>query len=289
MIRGRQARWGACSRTVQFDEKPFALACWNSLIAVGLKSGIIITIDPTTGICTSTLSGHNSTVKALAFSSDGISLVSGSYDGTVRLWDIQTGGVVGIFHGHVNAVWSVSISPDHTTIASGSLDKTIRLWNVQTGECHCAIDGHTDRINSVSFSPTNSQQLISASWDKTTRLWDIDGHQIGSAHQGCFAAFSPDGVHFISWGEEVGGKVATVWNSNSGEIVTKIQSPAGDLGCCCFSPNAKFVASVCGGASYGHDGTIYIWDITSSNPCHTQILVGPTWGITPNKKCVDAG
>ena len=66
-------------------------------------------------------------MRCVVFSSDGTSLVSGSDDAIVKLWDIQTGGVVKTFFGHTQLVLSVSISADHTAIASGSYDQTIHL------------------------------------------------------------------------------------------------------------------------------------------------------------------
>ena len=268
VVKGVQTRWGTCSRTVLFDSPPYAIACWNNLIVAGLWSGNISTLDATTGIHTSTFSGHIDLVRSLAFSSDGTSLVSGSHDKTVRLWDIQTGGVIRSYYGHTGWVVSVSISPDQTTIASGSHDKTICLWDAQTGGC-CHIIRHDDSIHSVSFSPTNSQLLISASEDNTVQQWDIYGHQIGPAYEGDHAAFSSDGAHFISWG----ASVATVWNSDSGITITKLQAPNGNYQCCCFSPNAKYVAGASGNA-------IYIWDITSSDSNPIKTLVGHTSPIT---------
>ena len=268
VVRGVQARWGTCSRTVVFDSPPYAIACWNNLIVAGLWSGNITTLDATTGICTSTLSGHTNLVRSLAFSSDGRSLVSGSHDKTVRLWDVQTGGVIRSFHGHTGWVVSVSISPDQTTIASGSQDKTVCLWNAQTGECCCVIE-HNDSIHSVSFSPTNPQFLISASEGNTVQQWDINGHQIGPAYEGDHVAFSSNGTHFVSWGMGV----AIVQNSDSGIIVTKLQAPTGNFQCCCFSPNAKCLA----GAS---ENAIYIWDTTSSDPNPIKTLVGHTSPVT---------
>jgi WD40 repeat protein len=96
----------------------------------------IIIFDVITGSQIATLSGHNSCVQSLAFSSDGILLVSGSSDKTIKLWDIQTGGVVKTLSGHTDSVLCVSISADNTMIASSSYDKTIRLWNIKTGDCH---------------------------------------------------------------------------------------------------------------------------------------------------------
>ena len=208
-------------------------------------------------------------MTSVAFSSDGTLLVSGSYDKTVNIWDIQTGWTIKTLHGHTDLVYSVSISQNCTMIASGSADKTIRLWDVQTGECCHVIDGHNDSVNSVSFSPMNSQLLISASYDNTVWQWDIDGHQIGSTYEGCHVAFSSDGTYFISWG----GPIATVWDLYSEEVVAKLQSSDGDFQCCCFSPDGKTVA----GTAYQ---TIYIWDITSLAPCLIETFAGHTGYIT---------
>ena len=98
---------------------------------------------------------------------DGRTLVSGSNDGSVQLWDVQIGGIVKTFHGHTGSACSVSISLDYTISASGSSDNTIHLWNTQTGKCYCVIDRWGGAVKSLSFSPTNPQLLTSASYDHT--------------------------------------------------------------------------------------------------------------------------
>ena len=270
VVKGLQ-KWGTCSRTVVFDYIPLALSSWKDLIAVGLVSGDIIVLDVITGVHKSVLSNHADRVNSLAFSLDGTFLVSGSSDETVNLWDIQTGGVIKTFYGHTLSVWSVSISPDCTMIASGSLDHTIELWDAQTGECHCVIDGHSDYVRSVSFFPTNPKLLLSASDDGTIRQWGVDGHQIGSTYEGQFVAFSSDGSHFVSWRWQE--TVARVQASDSGGVVAELKSPGGGFQYCCLSPSGKFVA---GGAG----NTIYIWDITGSDPCLVETLTGHTGDIT---------
>ncbi|MDJ0782266.1 MAG: WD40 repeat domain-containing protein, partial [Desulfosarcinaceae bacterium] len=110
-------------------------------------------------------------VRAVSFSPDGRTLVSGSEDNTVRLWDAATGEALQELKGHTGYVWSVSFSPDGQIIASGSADKTMRIWDAATGEAVLEIKGHTGSVRSVSFSP-DGQTLVSGSEDNTVRLWD---------------------------------------------------------------------------------------------------------------------
>jgi hypothetical protein len=78
VVKGLPTGWATCSRTVTVDSTPLALACWKDIIAVGLGSGDIITLDVVTGSQVALLSGHTDWVRSVTFSSDGTSLVSGS-------------------------------------------------------------------------------------------------------------------------------------------------------------------------------------------------------------------
>ena len=64
----------------------------------------------------------------MCLSPDGKQLASGSFDRTVRLWDVETGACVRTLEGHDLTVWSVCFSPDGRMVASGSADRTARLW-----------------------------------------------------------------------------------------------------------------------------------------------------------------
>ena len=67
-------------------------------------------------------------VYSVCFSPDGRRLASGSYEGTVRLWDVETGACVRTLEGHGGPVYSVCFSPKGRMGASSSGDRTVRLW-----------------------------------------------------------------------------------------------------------------------------------------------------------------
>ncbi len=117
-------------------------------------------------------SGHGSEVSSVAFSPNGKTLASGSWDKTIKLWDIAAGKELKTFSGHSDQVYSVAFSPDGKTIASGSRDKTIKLWNIATGQELKTFSGHNYEVSSIAFSP-DGKTVASGSWDKTIKLWDI--------------------------------------------------------------------------------------------------------------------
>jgi len=268
VVEGLQGEWGMCSRTVLFKDHPRALSYWNNTIAVGFDHGDILILNGITGSQTAILSGHTNSVRSLTFSLDGTSLVSGSHDNTVKLWDMQTGGVVKTFSGHTSTVWSVSNSVNHTTIASGSNDKTIRLWDIQTGQCHQIIE-QQKMVYCVMFSPKNPQTFFVSS--SGVQQWNIDGHKVGPKHGVSYTcvAFSPDGTQFISY--KYNGVM--VHNTVSGVVVATLNIGASSGKSCCFSPDGRLVA-----VSSGHN--ICVWDITGSGPHLVETFVGHTNDIT---------
>ena len=151
--------WGECSHAVPLDDFPPTILHWSTLVAVGLVSSNIINLETTTGSPMTTFPGHWDWVESITFSSNGILLVSGNFDKTVQLWDVQTGETIRTFFGHKSRVQSVSILADSTIIASGSDDKSVHLWDTHTGECLHILE-HYGKVSTVCFSNADAQELV---------------------------------------------------------------------------------------------------------------------------------
>lgn len=140
---------------------------------------------------------HVQRVKSLAFSSDGLHVLSASQDSTVKLWSTRTGQLLRTFEGHVGSVNSAVFSPDGVHIASGGQDTTIRIWDVTTGALKrrfgeakqifwpltsAGAASISEPITGIAYSPDGTK-IVSSSWGDQgqLKLWDVaSGVQIRS-------------------------------------------------------------------------------------------------------------
>jgi WD40 repeat protein len=113
---------------------------------------------------------HENLVNCVSYSPDGARIASGSWDRTVRVWDVTSGVELAVLRGHEDYVNCVSYSPDGARIASGSSDKTVRVWDARSGVELAVLRGQTAEVGSVSYSPDGAR-IASGSYD-AVRVWD---------------------------------------------------------------------------------------------------------------------
>jgi WD40 repeat protein len=98
-------------------------------------------LTPPGGPLLRTLEGHTKGVSAVAVLADGRRAVSGSWDNTLRLWDLETGESLHTLEGHTDGVSAVAVLADGRRAVSGSWDGPLRLWNLESGETVAAFTG----------------------------------------------------------------------------------------------------------------------------------------------------
>jgi len=107
-------------------------------------------------------------------------LLSGSLDNTIKVWDLKTGKLLRTLTGHTGGVLAVHF--EGSKIASGSQDSTVNVWDFKTCS-RIVLRGHTDWVNAVKLD-LSSRTLFSASDDCTIRLWDLDTKQCIKVFEG---------------------------------------------------------------------------------------------------------
>lgn len=141
-------------------------------------------------------SGHTDAVVSVAFSPDGRLLASGSWDKSIRTWDVSTGRPIKILTGHAAAVTRIAFSPNGQELASTSSDKSVRIWDVANAKTLRTLTGHAGEVIALAFSP-DGKWIATGSKDNTAKVWDAaTGREIFSSHADDWVqavAFSPDG------------------------------------------------------------------------------------------------
>ncbi|MCL1475722.1 WD40 repeat domain-containing protein, partial [Argonema antarcticum] len=127
-------------------------------------------LTPPGGGVLRTFGGHSSWVNAVAVTPDGKQAISGSFDDTLKLWNLATGEELFTFGGHSSPVTAVAVTPDGKQAISGSNDDTLKLWNLETGAELKTFKGHSSAVTAVAVTP-DGKQAISGSNDDTLKLW----------------------------------------------------------------------------------------------------------------------
>ncbi|KAF5365778.1 hypothetical protein D9758_003159 [Tetrapyrgos nigripes] len=197
------------------------------------------------GRCTvRTLKGHADGVMCLQYSETLTHpafpiLITGSYDRTARVWNLETGVELHCLKGHSRAIRALQF--DEVKLITGSMDSTLKVWDWRRGKCVRTLTGHTEGVVCLNF---DSNVLASGSVDTTIRVWNL---RTGGA-------FTLRG--HCDWVNSV-----LLWDSNT----SSVPSPS--------SPTSSNVFDIPGCAapqidpgkmlfSASDDGTIKLWDLT---------------------------
>ena len=170
------------------------------------------------------LEGHSQSVRALSGAGD--TLVTGSYDHTVRVWRISTGECRRCLKGHTNRVYSVVYDAERDRCISGSQDGCVKIWDLTKGTnlftlegiLPCTrklIRGHTDLVGLVDLS---HGYVVSASADSTLRIWDPDTGECRhtlDGHADCITSFQHNGNMVLSGSK----RTLTMWDVRTGKVV----------------------------------------------------------------------
>ncbi|NET60276.1 MAG: hypothetical protein F6K47_30275 [Symploca sp. SIO2E6] len=251
----------------------FILATLRKALEVAREQRIFISNDPA--------------VYSVALSPDGTQVVSGSENGTVRLWNLRGNSSSKILQGHEGAVMSVAFSPDGQQIVSASGDQTLRLWNRRGNPIGEPLQGHEDVVLSVVFSP-DSQYIVSTGADGAVQIWNKQGKPIGHSlpvNQSLIysLSFHRDGQHLIGGS---GDGTIQLWNLQDNSVVKSFQAHEDAVLSVAFSPHREQIVS----GSW--DKTIRLWDLDGKlmgKPFRGHEGAVTSVGFSPNGEYIVSG
>lgn len=99
-------------------------------------------------------------------------IATGSFDESVRIWDLRTSRCIRAIPAHSEPITAVQFHPDGSFLVTGSYDGLVRFWDPTNGQCLTTLhEKGTPPIGSVRFSP-NGKYILTSSLDSKVRLWD---------------------------------------------------------------------------------------------------------------------
>ena len=219
-----------------------------------------------------TLQGHTGGVWAVAISQDGNQAISGSSDGTLKLWDLKKGQEIRTLVGHTGGVGAVAISQDGNRAISRSDDNTLKLWDLEEGQEIRTLEGHAGGVRAVAVSK-DGKQAISGSSDNTLKIWDLEeGQEIRTleGHTGWVwaVAIFQDGRRAISGSYD---NTLKIWDLEEGQEIRALVGHTGEVRAVAIFQDGRRAISG------SDDSTLKIWDLEKGQAIKT--LVGHADGV----------
>ncbi|MBP0006160.1 MAG: WD40 repeat domain-containing protein [Cyanobacteria bacterium SBC] len=202
------------------------------------------------------VTGSSNFAYPLAVSADGTRVVSGSYDGKLKVWQLSESELSGLLAGHP---WSFAPTPTGTSgqsLSMRSTDKTLQLLQSGNAKLARTLDGHPSGITAVALSP-NGVDLVSGGCDGTVKIWDLTRSELRyelKVHRSAVRAIavSADGRSFASGGLD---RSIEVRSTDSGEVVLALASSGDSIAAVALSSDGTVLA--CGSQS----GNIEVWNV----------------------------
>jgi WD40 repeat protein/serine/threonine protein kinase len=234
------------------------------------------------------LDGHTDHVSSLSFSAKGNRLASGSWDGSIRLWDVAKRKTLSIYQ-NGDRVHEVAFAPQGQLLASAGDSQGIRLWQTGRATVSGAPYPASKKIAAVTVDK-EAKHIATGHWDNSVRVWRKERREAISVlkgHRGWVTslAIHPNKAVLASgsWDQSI-----RIWNMQTNTAVQTLWGHNGRLQALVYAGDTLISAGV--------DGTIRFWEgAENSQAKRLKAHTGPINAIAlhrPSKRlasCSDDG
>jgi WD40 repeat protein len=204
------------------------------------------------------IKGHTAAINSVAFSADGARIVTGSADGTARVWNVATGEVLCELK-HASGVDDVAFSADGARILTTSFDGAAQVWDAASGRRLRELKRPAQTRYSF-----GRRSLIAdgfhfvTTFAGTIQVWDADSGKVvtefkGQAFRAKSAAISTDNTRIVI----ADGQVARVWDTVSGNMLLELRGHEGMVYSAAFAVDGTRIVTA------SEDRTARVWNAVS--------------------------
>ncbi len=202
--------------------------------------------------------GHKGHINVMAISPDGMQVLTGGDDDTLRLWELVSGRCLLVLKGHTNRIWSVAWKDDGQQALSGSDDGTVRLWDIPNRRCLKVLGFNDEWVRSIAWRKDGQQALFGLG-DGTVQLWDMARgchlrSLIGHSDVVWSLTWSKDGSRALSGSRD---KTVRHWDVIAGKCRSVMKGHTGTVYSVAWSGDERQVLSGSG------DKTVRLWELAT--------------------------
>jgi WD40 repeat protein len=205
--------------------------------------------------------GHKGEVFTCAYTPDGAYVLSGGWDGHLRLWEADSGQVVTSVRAGPKPLSACAVAPGGKHWLSGSLEGTVAIWDAMGQKLLHSFMAHTRPVSAILFGE-DPDTVITASWDRTLIIWNLRRErdcQTLSGHEDIVAGccFTPDERRLLSWSHD---GTLRFWQLDSLTPFPPIKAHYDRVNTATVSPDGHYIAAG------SRDGILKVWDVETELP-----------------------
>lgn len=216
--------------------------------------------------------GHEFTVWSLAMTSDGLTIISGGQDATIRLWDVGTGRELQKLTGHDGPVYGLAVMADNQRFVSiADKDLAVKVWNLSDYSLISSLAPNSTHINTVCVSP-DQRHVVTGGNDGIVRFWDIDRGVLLrtlECNHGIYSMMiSPDGRYLLCGSKVPPASrdpgICSIWDFELGVHLKSLEGHRGHVTALAMTADSRYVLTG------GRDGQVHLWDLETGTLLKTM-------------------
>ena len=218
------------------------------------------------------MEGHEFTVWSLAITPNGVNIVSGGQDTTVRVWDLMDGKLVHSLLGHEGPVYALAITSDgHRIVSAAGNDLGVRIWDLEIGNLLSTLAPSSADVSALTITP-DDREVVTVANDRLARIWDLDLGVLKETLDHPAAIYSckisPDGRYLITGSKKKPGTddpgVIWIWDYQNKKLLHTCECHKGSVTALAITADSRYALSG------GQDGSIKLWDLETGSLLKTM-------------------